>query len=524
MNITERVTHLLEVLNEGLYEREEVIAVSLLSALAGQNIFLFGPPGTAKSLISRRLSKAFETRHYFEHLMQKFSTPEEVFGPISIKELKQDNYLRKTEGFLPEAEFAFLDEIWKSSPAILNTLLTIINEKKFKNGFEVKNVPLKTLISASNETPPENQGLDALYDRFLTRLYVPALRDRDNFETLLQHGSTSDKIEIPAELTIDNEELCSWQEHINTIVLSRDSLSIINGIRHKLADYNSTVKSDDQIIYVSDRRWQKAATLLKASAYFCGRKETNLADCLLLSVCLWTHAHNRQTVQSLVEATIRENGFLTRESLSSIDTKKDTLENKIKDTIFYTSDIYQVHASINDEAYFENTIIIDKNTAQQDQQTFLIPKSKMDDQEKFNPIDKQGNTLKWIECEFNGQGTCSIKANKNARANDDDLNRNNCWKNYALFKPEILFNNGERRKDIDMEFVASLTRELKELSESIEDILTTLKNQEKNFVDNIETPFLSRDDLNIPIDGINQQIENFDLRLKDCERIKNLVD
>lgn len=524
MNITERITQLLEVLNDGLYERDEVIAVSLLSALAGQNIFLFGPPGTAKSLISRRLSKAFDTHHYFEHLMQKFSTPEEVFGPISIKELKQDNYLRKTEGFLPEAEFAFLDEIWKSSPAILNTLLTIINEKKFKNGFEVSDVPLKTLISASNETPPENQGLDALYDRFLTRLYVPALRDRDNFETLLQHGSTSDNITVPAKLAITNEELCSWQEQINAITLSRDSLCIINGIRHKLADYNSTVKTDDQIIYVSDRRWQKAATLLKASAYFCNRKETNLADCLLLSVCLWTHAHNRQTVQNLVEKTIRENGFHTRESLSNIDTQKDTLEKKIKDTIFYTSDIYQVHAVINDEEYFENTIIIDKGTSLQDQQIFLIPKSKMNDQEKFNPIDNQGNTLKWIECEFNGQGTCSIKANKSARTNDDDLNRNNCWKNHELFKPEILFHNGERRKDIDMGFVTSLTADLKKLSKTIEDILTTLKCQEKTFIETIETPFISRNDLNIPIEGINQQLENFELRLKDCDRIKNMVD
>ena len=118
-----RITKIVEILNKGIHEREETIAVSFLAALSGQNIFLFGPPGTAKSLIARRLSHAFETNSYFEYLMHRFSTPEEVFGPVSITELKKDNFVRKTEGFLPQSDFAFLDEIWKSSPSILNTLL-----------------------------------------------------------------------------------------------------------------------------------------------------------------------------------------------------------------------------------------------------------------------------------------------------------------------------------------------------------------------------------------------------------------
>ena len=153
-NKKSRISKILYTLGQNIHERDEIISVVLLSALANQNIFLYGPPGTAKSLISRRLSKVFETKHYFEYLMQKFSTPEEVFGPISLTELKKDNYIRKTDGYLPTAEFAFLDEIWKSSPAILNTLLTIINEKIFRNGSNIEKVPLKILISASNEIPP----------------------------------------------------------------------------------------------------------------------------------------------------------------------------------------------------------------------------------------------------------------------------------------------------------------------------------------------------------------------------------
>ncbi len=179
-----------------------------LGALSNQNTFLYGPPGTAKSLISRRIACAFESPTYFEYLMNRFSTPEELFGPVSIKALKEDRYTRKTEKYLPKAEFAFLDEIWKSSPAILNTLLTMINEKTFKNGDEVEHTPLKALIAASNETPQENQGLDALYDRFIIRLMVGPITRKDNFEALINGTPTSADINLPNKLLVTADE---WQ-------------------------------------------------------------------------------------------------------------------------------------------------------------------------------------------------------------------------------------------------------------------------------------------------------------------------
>ncbi len=150
-----RIEEILTYINDGLIEREHITAMVLLSVLSGQSVFIYGPPGTAKSLIASRIASCFDGAVYFEYLMQRFSTPEEVFGPISISELHKDNYIRKTEGFLPEVHLAFLDEIWKSSPAILNTLLTIVNERRFRNGTEVTDVPLRAIIAASNEFPAE---------------------------------------------------------------------------------------------------------------------------------------------------------------------------------------------------------------------------------------------------------------------------------------------------------------------------------------------------------------------------------
>ena len=157
-----RIAGILSKLNDGVYGREEVIAIAFLGAIAGLNTFLLGPPGTAKSMIARRISSVFKSDQYFELLMHRFSTPEEIFGPIKLSELKKDNYERETAGYLPTADLAFLDEIWKANSAILNTLLMIINEKQFKNGNkQPEDVPLKVLIAASNETPPPGQSLEA---------------------------------------------------------------------------------------------------------------------------------------------------------------------------------------------------------------------------------------------------------------------------------------------------------------------------------------------------------------------------
>lgn len=159
MTISERISGIITDINKGVYDKEGELKLALLAAIAGESIILPGPPGVAKSMIARSIKNVFRDANSFEYLMSRFSTPDEVFGPVSIAKLKDsEQYERITEGYLPNADVVFLDEIWKAGPAIQNSLLTVLNEKIFRNGSREMRLPLKLLIAASNELPAQGEG------------------------------------------------------------------------------------------------------------------------------------------------------------------------------------------------------------------------------------------------------------------------------------------------------------------------------------------------------------------------------
>lgn len=285
-----KLVRLLDALNEGLYEKEHVMALALLSAVAGESLFLLGPPGVAKSMIARRLKEAFSGASAFEYLMSRFSTPDELFGPVSITKLKdEDCYERCVEGYLPTADVVFLDEIWKAGPGIQNALLTVLNEKVYRNGRCLLHLPLKGLIAASNELPAEGEGLEALWDRFLLRCLVTGIGRNDWFDKMIADTAPS-SVSIPEALKITAEEWERWREGIRSVALPPSLFVLIHRVRDELMRYNAEceTKGEGQDVWVSDRRWKKAVGVLRASAFLNGRSEVCLSDAVLLLHVLWS--------------------------------------------------------------------------------------------------------------------------------------------------------------------------------------------------------------------------------------------
>jgi len=310
MQVKEKIKKLLEELNKGVYERENELKLALLSSVAGESIFLLGPPGVAKSLVARKLKFAYKDAKVFEYLMSRFSTPDEIFGPVSISKLKnEDKYERIVDKYLPSSDVVFLDEIWKAGPSIQNSLLTVINEKIFRNGGEEIKVSMKALISASNELPAKDQGLEALWDRFLVRLVVNGIEDNEKFNKMISEKLNAYVDSVEANDKITDDEYKKWSEEIDDIIVPENVLNVIHYIRSYINEYNEKQKDEENKIYVSDRRWRKIMRLLRTSAFLNDRTEVDLMDCFLIRHCIWNEESQQDSVYQFVRDAIEKYGY-----------------------------------------------------------------------------------------------------------------------------------------------------------------------------------------------------------------------
>ena len=513
-SIRERIEKLLGFLNAGLYEKEEAIRLALLSAVAGESIFFLGAPGVAKSMISSRIHHAFkEGTKYFEYLMNEFSTPDEIFGSVKLKGLDEGIYEKNTNGYLPEANVAFLDEIWKSGPAILNTLLTIINEKKFRNGNKVEKVPLQILLAASNELPKEKAGLEALYDRFIIRTMVNpvSLENEKSFFDLCE--SSGKELVIPESMKpnlLTIEEVQTWSEKINGVILTDKIKDVVTEIRRELEVKNQEKNREEkEKFYVSDRRWKKIIHLLKTSAFLCDRTEVDLMDMQLITYCIWNTSKQREEAESIVKEIVQEHGLECTTAVEDIEDRIEKFKEDV-DSTWYEMTERKTHLEAVTEEDPENQDQICYKLEENDKNIGYIAQDS-DSYESYDYYDKKfqrrgaSSSIKINEEEFFIKYS-GIRLNIECREIVEE--EAHLIKNVAIFENTRAYT--ATKKDFNLKYTSIANSIEKELS-SLQDFRTKI---EKPYTENL---FAQQSFKEI----ITSKIENEKKKLED---LKNELD
>jgi MoxR-like ATPase len=289
-DVARRVIAWIEALDGELLERSAAIRLAVLAPLAGQHLLLVGPPGTAKTMLARRVTDMFDAR-LFSTLLTKFSTPEDVFGPLSLPELEKGVYARLIEGYLPSADVAFVDEIYKANASILNALLSILAERVYFNGATRVNVPLLAMIAASNEVPEDDEGLDALDDRILLRVRVDALAEPGSFARLLSSRGSAPTSPPPIPIA----DLAPFRERAAKVAIPERMLSAMLEMRAKCKELQ---------LVVSDRRWRQSVDVMATCAALDGCATLEPAHLGVLNHVLWRRPGDQAKVHDAVASAL----------------------------------------------------------------------------------------------------------------------------------------------------------------------------------------------------------------------------
>ncbi|MFN8671157.1 MAG: AAA family ATPase [Candidatus Sericytochromatia bacterium] len=285
-------------LKEKFVSKDNIIDVLIIGLIAGENVFLFGPPGTAKSAIVNELANLINGKT-FEYLLTKFTEPNELFGPFDIRKLKEGELITNTAGMLPEANFIFLDELLNANSSILNSLLMVLNEKVFRRGQELKKLPILMTVGASNHLP-EDEALQALFDRFLLRVNSDNVSADFLLNVLdsgweLEKNRTKKDILEKKETYISIEDLFLIQKQIFSIDLTM--------IKNEYLKLIQNLKNSG--IVISDRRAVKLQKLISASALICNRKEAIISDLWVLKY-IWDNQEQIEIIENLVDSVINQ--------------------------------------------------------------------------------------------------------------------------------------------------------------------------------------------------------------------------
>ncbi len=290
----DRLRKAADILDQTFLGKSEVIRLMMIAAVAGEHLVLIGPPGTAKSALIRLFSRLIDAK-YFEYLLTRFTEPNEIFGPIDITAFREGDYRRRMEGMLPEAEIVFLDEVFKANSAILNSLLSVLNERVYTVGSIRHKTPLISAFAASNEVPNDD-GLSAVFDRFLLRVHSDNLASFQ-FGDLLDRGIAHELNKIRG--MYDRLQPTLSAAHLHAIHSGFDQHMHFS--ENFLAQYKALVfQIRSEGISLSDRRAIKMLKLFAASAFVDGRHEPDPSDFFILRH-VWNNLDQRALLDGLVE-------------------------------------------------------------------------------------------------------------------------------------------------------------------------------------------------------------------------------